>query len=709
MVDIKREDITLQDWTKGISADEFAWGSYFYSEAISSWYNSKGFELWHYVKKSILNQRSNWYPVALVPSNDYWIVAFTRDATIEWEEFNNWTTIWDGDGDGWGAIASLLWQWYNFVNWVFRWNYLIWIEDRYVDVFDTTDLFTPADELLTEPRFSNSGANRTVGTWWTITDAWATHTTWNTGTLSATINFQTTPTSSNYVRVAVKIVECTAGNVGVKLNNPTTSYSTTSSKDWWYVFSLKCSSSSSSLTITPQSSFNWTIEAVNVHLYGSGFNLHKVNLTWITTWIVPHPALVWEWDLYIAAWSYVNIISLTDFWKEAKQLVDKTYTIVSMTQQAGNIIIWATDWFDSKQYYRNGVDAVATEVIERKWLIIKWVTWTETISYVLTASWDVAWWDGYEYRLYAVSWYQRSLIASKLYQYMSSSYLGQEPYNINKKFDFNDVDGDASMVMFLDSLYIPWCDGVYKYWYDVPWLKSAWTRPIKYDTGATHITLWQRNAFLNVGYRVDNINYIWRVNERLYAPKWYLITESIYRDKLSTRKALEKLKIWYKNVASSVWNIKVYAIVDDNYFRRFRVSSTPTTRPSVWDVYNIAHSTTGKVIDVDKTNWIITFVTVSDMGSYNWIANTALTKVSGDWDASISVGHKFDNMCLIKTIENDTQGYGSDLIFWKNFVNNYIPYWHKIQFVIELSSNNTYLSPEIYEISMVSDITDVIL
>jgi len=24
MVDVKREDITLQDWTKGISADEFA-------------------------------------------------------------------------------------------------------------------------------------------------------------------------------------------------------------------------------------------------------------------------------------------------------------------------------------------------------------------------------------------------------------------------------------------------------------------------------------------------------------------------------------------------------------------------------------------------------------------------------------------------------------------------------------------------------------
>jgi hypothetical protein len=41
MADIKRQDITLQDRTKGISADEFAGGSYFYSEAISTGYNTK--------------------------------------------------------------------------------------------------------------------------------------------------------------------------------------------------------------------------------------------------------------------------------------------------------------------------------------------------------------------------------------------------------------------------------------------------------------------------------------------------------------------------------------------------------------------------------------------------------------------------------------------------------------------------------------------
>jgi hypothetical protein len=423
-----------------------------------------------------------------------------------------------------------------------------------------------------------------------------------------------------------------------------------------------------------------------------------------------HPALVWEWDLYVACGSYVNIINLWDNGVIAKQLVDGNFKIVSMNQQAWNIIIWATDWYDSRQYYWNWVDAVATEVIEWKGLIIQCATGTETISYVLTTSWATSWAvEWYEYRLYAVSGYQRNLIASKLYQFRSDDYLESPHYNENKKFDFNDVTDEHWMIVFLDSLYMPWCDGVYKYWYDVPWLRSAWTRPIKYDTGSTNIVMGQRGHFLGVWHRVNNINYIWNVDNRLYQAHWFIVTESIYWDKLSTRKALEKLKIWYKNVASTVGNIKVYAIVDDTYFWRFRPTTTPTNRPSIWDVYEVANDTTAKVIDVDTTNWVITFVTVSNTWSRAWLANTTLTKVSGEWDGSITVGYNYDNMCLIKTIESDNQGYGSDLIFWKNFVSNYIPYRHKIQFVIELNSNEYHLSPEVYEISMVSDITDTVL
>jgi hypothetical protein len=265
------------------------------------------------------------------------------------------------------------------------------------------------------------------------------------------------------------------------------------------------------------------------------------------------------------------------------------------------------------------------------------------------------------------------------------------------------------MVVYLDNLYIPWCDGVYKYGSDLPWMSKVWTRPIKYDVWATNITIWQRNDFLNIWYSLDNINYIGKIDNRLYTNKWYIVTESIYRDKLSTRKALDKLKIWYKNVASTVGNIKVYMIVDDDYFWRFRPTATPTKRPEVWDVYNVAHNTTATVFNVDKTNWIITFATNNNWWSYIGTANTTLTKVSGEWDDSIAVWYKFDNMCLIKTIESDKQWYWADLIFWKDFVNNYLPYWYKIQFVIELNSNDKYLSPEIHEISMISDITDIIL
>jgi hypothetical protein len=38
---------------------------------------------------------------------------------------------------------------------------------------------------------------------------------------------------------------------------------------------------------------------------------------------------------------------------------------------------------------------------------------------------------------------------------MSLNYLEEEPYNINKKFEFNDVESDNSMIVYLDSLYIP--------------------------------------------------------------------------------------------------------------------------------------------------------------------------------------------------------------------------------------------------------------
>ena len=689
MVDIKRQDITLSDWTKWISADEFAWGSYFFSEAISSGYNTKGFELGYHLHKTAINSRADWYATALSTAWGNGFAAFTRDGRIEMEDY------WNGNNKGayyafeaWGAIGN----WY--LNGISYWDYLFWIRQGGVDKIPAFSLFDEWSQKLANTDLSSS-TWRTVGTGWTITDNGAEHATGNTGTLvSNTVSG--TYTSSDRFRVAVKISNWTAGKITVNLGTSTMIQEFTEHKDGRYVATLQMSGSLY-VTVTPNSAFDGTIQIVTLYQY----DLTNYDFISIYNWAASddHPALVWEWDLYIACGNYINIISLVDFSCTYKELVDANFTIKAMNQQAWNIIIWATNGRDSRQYYWNWVDAVATEVIEWKWLIIQCATGTETISYVLTTSWATSWTvDWYEYRLYAVSGYQRNLIASKLFQNGTDDYLDRDHYNLNKKFDFNDVTDEHGMTIFLDSLFIPGCDAVYKYGYDVPGLRSCRTRPIKYDTGATHIVLWQKGHFLGVAYRADGVNYIGEVDNRLYPPKWYLVTESIYWDKLSTRKALEKLKIWYKNVASTVGNIKVYAIVDDTYFRRFWPTTTPTKRPEIGDVYNVANNTTWKVIDVDKTNWIITFITLSNTWSYEGIANTTLTRVSGEGDASISVGYNFDNMCLIKTIESAEQGYGSDLIFWKNFVSNYIPYWYKIQFVIELNSNDNRLSPEIYEI-----------
>jgi len=708
MADIKREDITLSDWTKGISADEFAWGSYFYSEGISSWYNTKWFELWYKVYKTPINKRSKWYPVSLVQSFDGFM-TFTRDWRIETEyRWNSLTWAWDGNW--WWALYAYrkewyLWDWY--LNWVKYGKYAVGIRQTTIDVIDYENAFNPNDEILSNTDLSDS-TWWTLGTWWTITDDWAVHTPGETWALTTDISGASL-TSWELCRVAVKITNRTAWKLNVKIDSDNEDISW--GWEWWFVVTTKCGSTNTTLTLTPSSSFDGTVELVNLHKYDTTkINTYSITQGTYSDNYEDRPALLWEWDLYIACWEVLNIVSLWWWTSTYKNLIDKNFRIVSMTQQAWYILIWATDGYDSRQYYWNGVDAVATEVIEWKWLIIQWVTGTETISYVLTTSWATRWTiTGYEYRLYAVSWYQRNLIASKLYQYNSWDYIEAPQYNANKKFDFNDVTNDHSMTIFLDSLYIPGCDWIYKYWNDIPWVRSAWTRPIKYDTWSTNIVLWQMWDFVWVWYRSNGINYIWWIDNRLYAPKGYLVTESIYWDKLSTRKALEKIKIWYKNVASTVGNIKVYAIVDDNYFWRFRPTVTPTKRPSVWDVYSVAHNTTAEVIDVDTTNGVITLKTVSDTGSYLQLANTTLTKVSWEWDDTISVGYNYDNMCLVKTIESEKQWYNSELIFGKDFVDNYLPYWHKIQFVIELNSNDNMLSPEIYEISMISDITDTVL
>lgn len=716
MADIKRQDITLQDWTKGISADEFAWGSYFYSEWIQSWYSTKWFKLWHETELQNINQRTTGRPLAvcgckwtpLTTTESY--IVFTNDCQLEmWWSFNGST-----HGEWWDAWWWGLFQESNpatvWTGWFVYWDKALAFSKTFIRTIDYKNTYNIEYwQTITNPRFENSAAWWTVGTWWTLTDDWMQHSEGYTDTLEVTAPWY----ANGRGRFAIKITNCTAGNVVVHESKWNTDVITTeSSRNWWFIgVALNMEEEVNvTITVTPSEDFDGIVEAVNFNVYDSNSYGEISGLTSADK----HMAIERWGDIYITSWNTVDILSTIDRTiTDSKKICRDDEEIVAITQQADSLIIWATNWIDSRQYYWNWVDSVAAECIRWQWQIIKWATWTETISYVLTWSGTTA---GTAFRLYSVSWYQRSLIASNAYRVESDNW-NLEHYHPSKKFAFNDVQWPESMCIYMDNLYLPWCDGVYQFWQTIPWLSNSWSRPIKYANGSDKLFLFQYWTYLWIVYRNGQRTYCETMMKWKYTTTWYLITDSIYRDKLWTRKALEKLKLWYKSISSMYGNIKVYAIVDDDYFWRFDVTWV-TNRPKVWDVYTVAERTDAEIISINKkgtTAGEITFRTIKNEGSLS-TAKRYLVKVSWSGDDQLDSHNNYDNMCLIKTIETEEQEFGADFIFWKDFVNSYLPYRHKIQLVIELNkktsgevANNSSRTPEIYELSMVSDITDVVL
>lgn len=712
MVDIKRQDITLSDWTKWISADEFAWGSYFYSEWIQSWYSTKWFKLWPAIEKDTLNERRNWFPIAVWQAGSRF-VAFTEDWFVELNWAYNGSTYWAAD---WWAIYC---AWSNnpaWVWWYVYWPYALIFKSNSAIRINIDSIYDRESQLLDNPRFREDASGWTVWTWWYVFNNWMAHIAWNTWTLSTNI----TLSDEWYLRYAIKVTSCTAWTVTVSTDVSGTEKTVITTEAWtngWYVGKDNKASAGSqtvSITVTPSSDFDWNVNVVNLFYFDSN---EETAISGITNYD-KHFAIEWQWDIYIASKDTIDVLSTVDWTiSYSKKLVWVWEEIVALTQAADSLIIWTTNWADSFQYYWNWVDSAASECIRWEWQIIRWVIWTETISYVLTSP-RIIWATWTMYRLYSVSGYQRSLIASNAYQSQNSQW-NLEHYHPTKKFVFNDVRWPESMCIYLDNLYLPWCDGIYQFWQTIPWLSKSWTRPIKYETWATKVFLFKIRESIWFIYTKDYKQYYCSLDEWAYQSHWYLVTDSIYWDKIGTRKALEKMKLGYKNLASNTGNIKIYAIVDDDYFWRFDVTWV-TNRPEIWDIYELETADVKmEVININKTSgtaWEITLRTIENKGSTSVISENLLTKVTWDGDNTITTWWNYDNMCLIKTIETENQWYGADLIFGKDFVNNYLPYWHKIQLVIELNRIRNYLSdhdesktPEIYELSIQSDITDVVL
>jgi hypothetical protein len=253
---------------------------------------------------------------------------------------------------------------------------------------------------------------------------------------------------------------------------------------------------------------------------------------------------------------------------------------------------------------------------------------------------------------------------------------------------------------------------IFSYGNKIPLLPKVWNKEILIDTNGVYFP----NCFSSIYWSIyyahtwDNENFISaaRDDKRNRCPYWYLVTNPILWDNLSSDKSLNKLKIGFKNVKSTRGNIKIYARVDDNYFWTFTVTGVTVT-PAIGSIYTVATNTTVEVLrtDIVAWSWTITarLVSADLLPETVGVNYSAVTKVSGTGDALIAATNT-TNMILVKTIESDSYTYGEELIFGQSFIDAYMPNRHKLQLVIELNSNNQIISPEVYDISILSDIVN---
>lgn len=683
--------IVLDNRSLWMSPDEYAGGSYYYWEWINSYSDSKSFKLGSYLLDTELNSRYMWYPISLIFwrwiwEQNYsfnWMIWFTADWYIETDWFYRWSssnlTYW------WAIYKRNDW---GYLNWFVLWDYIYGVSRSKIDkiLLSTSLIWT---NIVLNP-WLTSNSWRTVWSWRTTWASWATHTSW-TENLRQVVSL----TNAWKYRISVRISWVTDGSCEVRLWWDSI-WTITPTTDVWFMGVGVAESTSEYINFIPSTTFNWTIWYVKVQKYDDT-KLLTDNIS--ITEADRHPVCIRQWYIYIWWWSKLDVVSLLDWDVTQKSIIDDDYTIVDITQQWWSLILRATDWINSKQFYWNWVDDVSSEVIYRPWNSITGAISDETKSYVSVS-------NNYDRRIYIVSWYQRQLIASSVFNWRSIERL-RSTYHKNKKFNFY-VSNVNQMAILNDRLYVKSYWWTYMYWNDIIWQPKWRSKPI--TIWASEYTYCYQTMYARLYMSINKNwkNYISSAREYNYTPRWYLVTNTILWDKLSSRKSISKIRLWYKNVSSSYWNIKIYAIIDDDFFWRYNVLDV-TTRPEVWDTYNVWTFVVWEVIAVENnwTTWTITFKTISNTASYPWWILSSLTKITWNWQAAISTNNIYDNMCLIKTITSDEQVYWDDIIFSTDFINAHIPFWRKLQLVIELNSNYEKISPEIYDISILSDITGV--
>lgn len=700
--------ITYKDWWLWTSLDEYSGWSYLFAKNIKA--NNNCFRLDNYLNWININSRSWWYIIAQLFDPVYLsaMVCFTADWYIEtyWryneQSFINWYTILNSQWNYWPIYKSNGW----YVNAIRVWNSYIWIKQWKIDKFvfwgwDWIGILT--NNLIANPLLT-SNSDWTIGAWWTTWANGCTHTTWVNTIVQNVITANTW-----WIKITFLITDWTVGKVSCFYNDQSL-WKITTTRNWLYTTYIWTATWwSATFWFVPTTDFNWTIKLCDLREVTTSLEIDKATITTASK----HPALLDQWDIYIGSGSSLDIVSTSDWQVTTKNIVETWYTIVSINRLWDKIIIFASDWINSKQYYWDWVSETPLETIDWAWKNITCVTVDGNRAYVLVE-------NSFYKQLYLANGYDKQLIASNDKKYVwLSDYISydKKAFDISWKFNMNCYNSNC-MIANNNKVSIAWYNGLWRYGSDKVTEKEHWE--YLYTNGLSITLTWQK--IYSLWYSWNNI-YIWtneqatqwwivynivrNVSNSNYMRNWYLITNPLFWDSLSSRKELSKLKIWYYNVHSSVGGINIYASCDDNFFWTMYVSWVTTT-PSIWSTYQLNVNTIiWEVIKTDITGWTwtITFRTISNTltSLYSILYNWTLTKVTWTWDTTITYNDN-DNFMLVKTITSEKQWYWYEDIFSTSFINSYMPNWHKINLKIELTTNNIWVSPEIYDINILSNI-----
>lgn len=699
--------ITFKDWGVWISLDEYNGGSYLFSKWIKA--SNNCFKLDDQMSDTIINNRSTGYIISQSYSPlQSSMIMFTEDWYVEWERnYNQYSYLW------WVYTQFNTWNNWPFykaptgyINSVKVGETYVWIRADKIDTYT----FTGGDwmgilwtEVLLNP-WLTSNTSRTVWAWWTTGANGATHTSWSwTNTLQQSI----TTLWTSWMKINILVSDRTTGTIQVSYNWSSLGTLNTTNNWLWYTFITTATWWAANLTLTPSNTFNGTVKYIDVREITSNLEIAKATITSSTT----HPALYDWWDIFICSWDKIDVLSTFDWTVETKSIIQSGFSLVSINRIWDKFVMFATDWVDSQQYYW---DWVSDEVLETiNWIGNK-ITGTAVDGnklYVVCEDWPSR-------EVYLVSGYDKQLVCSNnVSGYSTYISYDSKRYEIENKFNIS-IRNTNCIAMAGNKLVLSAYYWLYTYWKDKPTEKDRrWYIYTNTDNLSLTIdfiySLWYTGTYLSV-WLSKNYNLIWTVNvlsKQQYASNfrtWYLLTTPIYWDSVYSNKSLTKLKIGFYWLDSTKGNIKIYANCDDHFFWTADVTGVTTT-PAIWSIYQIWSSTVvWEVIDTDITGWVwtITLKTtqMTTMYYYTVDSNATLTKTTGTWDDSIECNDIY-NYALVKTITQTNQWYGNEYIFSQAFVDAHMPDWHKLTLKVELNSPTTwYLSPEVYDISLYSDI-----